>query len=274
MTVKLIDLQLIYGLGAREKFEDLAFDLIKGEESRAQKVRSSQGDGGIDAHVNDLSAPGGVHVYQCKFFPKGLEDTQKGQIRESFKRCRKSTDYKLNRWTLCLPLDLSVPERQWFESWRDSQKSSGVVIDDPWGASILENLLHQDKNKGLRDAYFKEEFIAQIGDMHGIVHRRSTRTDSEHDPLAKLKASSRAFSRILPRLFGHRGKRTRLGKPYDDGERRLATAGVASASVTEILADGWPTLAPGRNGAGDWPRMPATRQGPGGGALGRNGRRI
>lgn len=83
MAVKLIDLQIIYGLaGAREAFENLAFDLIKSQESRAQKVRVSQGDGGIDAHVNDLSDPGGVHVYQCKFFREGLEDSQKGQIRD------------------------------------------------------------------------------------------------------------------------------------------------------------------------------------------------
>lgn len=177
MAVKLIDLQLIYGLGAREKFEDLAFDLIKADEPRAQKVRVSQGDGGIDAHVSDLSDPGGVHVYQCKFFPRGLKDTQKGQIRESFKRCRDSKDYKLKHWTLCLPVDLSLPERLWFERWRDDQKSSGVVIDDPWGSSILENLLHLDKNKGLRDVYFKEEFIAQIGDMHGTLHRLDARVE-------------------------------------------------------------------------------------------------
>jgi hypothetical protein len=178
MAVKLIDLQLIYGLaGAREKFEDLAFDLIRAEEPQAQKVRVSQGDGGIDAHVNDLSDPCGVHIYQCKFFPKGLDDAQKGQIRDSFKRCRDSTDFTLKRWTLCLPVDLSVEERQWFESWRESQKASGVVIDDPWGASVLEGLLRQDKNKGLRDDYFKEEFVAQIGDMHGIVQRLPDRVE-------------------------------------------------------------------------------------------------
>jgi hypothetical protein len=178
MAVKLIDLQIIYGLaGAREKFEDLAFDLIKSEEPRALKVRVLQGDGGIDAHVNDLNDPTGVHVYQCKFFEKGLGDSQKDQIRGSFRRCRESEDYKLKRWTLCLPVDLSVPERQWFETWRDGQKASGVVIDDPWGSSILENLLHQDRNKGLRDVYFKEEFVAQIGDMHGLMQRLSARVE-------------------------------------------------------------------------------------------------
>jgi hypothetical protein len=178
MAVKLIDLQIIYGLaGAREAFENLAFDLIKSEEPRAQKVRVSRGDGGIDAHVNDLGDPGGVHVYQCKFFPRGLEDAQKAQIRDSFKSCKESTTYRLKRWTLCLPVDLSVPERQWFETWRTNQQSSGMQIDDPWGASALENLLRQDRNKGLRDDYFKEEFVAQIGDMHGIVQRLASRVE-------------------------------------------------------------------------------------------------
>jgi hypothetical protein len=178
MSVRLIDLQLIYGLaGAREQFENLAFDLIHAEEPRAQKVRVSQGDGGIDAHVNDLGDPGGVHVYQCKFFPRGLDEAQKEQIRESFRRCRDSTAFRLRRWTVCLPIDLSVPERQWFETWREGQAASGVVIDDPWGASVLEGLLRQDKNKGLRDAYFKEEFVAQIGDMHGIVQRLAARVE-------------------------------------------------------------------------------------------------
>jgi hypothetical protein len=51
------------------------------------------------------------------------------------------------------------------------------VIDDPWGSSILENLLHQDKNKGLRDDYFKQEFVAQIGEMHGSMQRLLARVE-------------------------------------------------------------------------------------------------
>ncbi len=72
---------------------------------------------------------------------------------------------------------MSVPEREWFECWRKTQQPSGVKIDDPWGASILENLLRQDKNKGLREDYFKQEFIAQINDMHGVMRRLMDRVD-------------------------------------------------------------------------------------------------
>jgi hypothetical protein len=49
VAVKLIDLQLIYGVaGAREKFEDLTSQLVKTEHPRADKVRIVRGDGGID----------------------------------------------------------------------------------------------------------------------------------------------------------------------------------------------------------------------------------
>jgi hypothetical protein len=49
MAVKLIDLQLIYGVArAREKLEELSTQLVKGEHPKADKVRYVQGDGGID----------------------------------------------------------------------------------------------------------------------------------------------------------------------------------------------------------------------------------
>src|SRR5262245_9600702 len=115
MAAKIIDLQLIYGLaGAREKFEELCVQLVKSELPNADKVRVQRGDKGIDVHVGELTATDGIEVYQCKFFPDGLDNSQKSQIRDSFTVCR--TNFKLKRWTLCLPLDLSVEEKTWFET--------------------------------------------------------------------------------------------------------------------------------------------------------------
>jgi hypothetical protein len=56
----------------------------------------------------------------------------------------------MKKWTLCLPLDLSIDERKWFEEWRSKQVSPAVVIEDPWGATKLEGLLYQENNRGLR----------------------------------------------------------------------------------------------------------------------------
>jgi hypothetical protein len=172
MAVKLIDLQLIFGVaGAREKFEDLASQLVRNEQPDADKVRIVQGDGGIDVYVGELSGSDGTEVYQCKFFPQGIDDAQKKQIRESFARCRDSTKFRTRKWTLCLPIDLSLDEKRWFEEWRAKQASSGIAIEDPWGAMKLEGLLYQEKNRGLKEAYFKEEHLTQIREMHGLLQR-------------------------------------------------------------------------------------------------------
>jgi hypothetical protein len=172
MSVKLIDLQLIYGVaGAREKFEDLASQLVEGEQPDVDKVRIVQGDGGIDVYSGDIADPTGIDIFQCKFFPQGLDDSQKEQIRKSYRTCRDSTQFKARRWTLCLPVDLSIEEKKWFEEWRSKQASSSIVLEDPWGALKLEGLLYQEKNRGLKEAFFKEEHLAQIRDIHSLLQR-------------------------------------------------------------------------------------------------------
>jgi hypothetical protein len=43
MAVRLIDLQLIYGVaGAREKFEELASQLVKGDQPQAPRCASNE----------------------------------------------------------------------------------------------------------------------------------------------------------------------------------------------------------------------------------------
>lgn len=186
MAVKLIDLQLIYGVaGAREKFEELASHLVKAEIPEADKVRIKSGDGGIDVHVGELTDR--IEVFQCKFFPQGLDESRKGQIRDSFKTCR--TAFKLKRWTLCLPLDLSPDEKVWFEKWRKDQAAHGIEIPDPWGATTLEGLLYQPKNRGLREVFFKEEHLTQIREVHSLLLRLVP------DIAARLKDGSAADSR-------------------------------------------------------------------------------
>jgi hypothetical protein len=65
--------------GAGEKFEDLASRLIEGEQPDADKVPIEQGDGGIDVDVGGSGDPADVDVYQCRFFPQGIEEAQREQ---------------------------------------------------------------------------------------------------------------------------------------------------------------------------------------------------
>jgi hypothetical protein len=85
MAVRLLDLQLIYGVaGAREKFQELVASLIQNEHPAARVIRVVVGDAGVDVYVGDWTDPAGIDVFQTKFFPNGLTDSQKAQIRESF----------------------------------------------------------------------------------------------------------------------------------------------------------------------------------------------
>jgi hypothetical protein len=214
MAVKLADLQLIYGVaGARTKFEDLVAKLIKAEHPKAARIRTKRGDDGIDVYVGEFSDPAGIDVYQCKFFPLSLGKEQQNQIRKSFNRCRKSTKYKTRTWTLCLPIDPSFDEATWFENWRKKQAGCGIKIEDIWGAEELETLLYQSKNVALREAYFKEEHLRQIREMHVMLRQvlddlasRSEADRRDREAARRAEAQARWLASIAARVEQMRGQ--------------------------------------------------------------------
>jgi hypothetical protein len=170
MAVKLVDLQVLYGVaGARDAFERLVAKLIKAEHPHAETVRVKKGDDGIDVYIGKFDAPVGIDVFQCKYFFPSVGPTQQGQIRKSFNRVKNSKRFKARTWTLCLPLDLAGDERAWFDTWKAKQAGAGIVIEEPWTALKLESLLCQERNRGLKEAYFKEEHLTQIREMHGML---------------------------------------------------------------------------------------------------------
>jgi hypothetical protein len=191
MAVKLTHLQLIYGVaGARENFEDLTVQLIRSERPDAERVRIVRGDGGIDAHDGSLADPSGVDVFQVKFFPDGIGDSQKGQIRDSFSTVRDSKKFKTRRWTLCLPIDLSIDEKGWFDTWKGNQTSTGIDIRPVWGATKLEGLLYEPKNRGVKEAFFKEEHLellrAQSANIEKLVHEFVQRVPMPVPPVLEM----------------------------------------------------------------------------------------
>ncbi len=91
-----------------------------------------------------------------KFLPNGIGDSQKTQIRDSFNRAHENKDFRMKSWTLCLPIDMSVEEKKWFDNWEKTQMHTGIEIQPVWGVLRLEGLLYQEKNRHLREAFFKE----------------------------------------------------------------------------------------------------------------------
>jgi hypothetical protein len=168
MAVKLIDLRIIYGIaGAPERFEELVTMLVKGEYPSATKVRTDRGDGGIDVYVGEFTAPEGIDVYQAKYFVEEIGESQKDQIRGSFTRIQRNSEFKAKSWTLCLPINMSPKEAKWFEGWK--AKQTGIDIRQPWDQTKLESLLLDSKNRGVKEELFKEEHLTQIREMHGMM---------------------------------------------------------------------------------------------------------
>lgn len=113
-------LSVIYGneAGARIAFEDACLLTLstKYDGENVHGVRVKQGDGGIDIYVGYLGVEP-IAVYQCKFFPDGVSESQKQQIRDSFRTANENDSFQLKSWTLCLPQDLSLGEASWFDGW-------------------------------------------------------------------------------------------------------------------------------------------------------------
>jgi hypothetical protein len=171
MAVRIIDLELIHGPeGARAQFELLCDKLIRSELPQVCHVRVQRGDGGVDSYHSDLIDPKGIHIFQSKFFPAKIGEIQRQQIKKSFERCRSNPEFSLKHWTLCLPIDFSVEEAIWFSNWVRHESASGVLIDC-WGASMLENLLYLPKNRGIKEAFFREEHLTQVRETHETIHR-------------------------------------------------------------------------------------------------------
>jgi hypothetical protein len=191
MAVKLTDLRLIYGVaGAREKFEDLTVQLIRSERPDAERVRIVRGDGGIDAHDGSITDPSGVDVFQVKFFPDGVGEAQKKQIRDSFSTARDSTKFRTRSWTMCLPIDLSLDEKTWFDTWKGNQSGTGIDILPVWGATKLEGLLYEQKNRGVKEAFFKEEHLellrVQGANIEKLVHEFVQRIPMPAPPVLQM----------------------------------------------------------------------------------------
>ena len=158
MPLKLASLQHFWGVaGAREKFEEMVSQLIHVERANSKRVRIVRGDGGLDSFEGDLTDPAGIDVYQVKYFPSGLGNSQKQQIRTSFSTVRGKKEFKVKSWTLCIPIDMSIDETVWFENWVANQKDSNIEILTPWNALHIEGLLLQEKNRLIREAFFREE---------------------------------------------------------------------------------------------------------------------
>jgi hypothetical protein len=125
--------------------EQIVAVLISRRHPEALRIRSSQGDGGLDVLVPSAT-PGYSDNYQVKRFATSLGDSQKGQIRSSLKAARDThndpaSPFLIQTWFLTLPLDPSRAEVEWLAKAADRLK---VPFKVEWRAlSFLEGLVTQ-----------------------------------------------------------------------------------------------------------------------------------
>jgi hypothetical protein len=106
--------------GARSIFATLVTQCVKATYPSAGTIRPDPGDEGIDTFVGEFA--GKLRVYQAKYFCDGVGKSQKAQIRKSWSTCKKSSYFgNVVMWTLCLPVDMSFEETQWWQKWRQQE---------------------------------------------------------------------------------------------------------------------------------------------------------
>jgi hypothetical protein len=120
--------------GAREAFENACESLFRKVYlgKTVSQVKVKLGDGGIDVFIGEIGIEP-ITVIQCKFFLESFEESQKAQIRDSFKTAIKSDKFELNEWILCIPRVLDIEQIKWWTTWKDKkiqehQKNSTFIL--------------------------------------------------------------------------------------------------------------------------------------------------
>lgn len=203
---KLVNLQLIYGVaGAREKFEELCISLIKNiNEGKigVSGVRANPGDGGIDIFVGEWTDEK-VDIYQCKYFINGIGDSQKENIRKSFKRVLGTVEdkTKINKWYLCLPIELTNDEKKWFDNWKSEEEKSKNLNIELMDAHDISLQLMKPENFHIYCEYFKQAVTKPIV----VPHIRSLYEDFSGEVIIANLGEESAFNIqvVLSRKQGH-----------------------------------------------------------------------
>lgn len=190
MSIELKHLQILYGtVGARDKFEQMCSLLVKGEHPEARAIRVYRGDGGVDQSVGNWDGHSPVLVFQQKYFPDGIADTQKQEIRDSYKTATGNGNFTMEKWVLCVPINLSTEEQRWWDEWKAKQDPTGQVIQ-LWAAVDIERLLTDPRNQGIKEEFFKQEYLTQIREVHrAIVVQRRGSGDEDEERFARQRAT-------------------------------------------------------------------------------------
>ena len=126
----------------RTAFEDTVGLLLQDYGRIDGRVKVHVGDGGIDAYKGTFGETGELVVYQTKYFPDPWGDSQKQQIRDSFRTANENPLFKLKEWYLCIPTRPTKEDMRWFDTWKSKQPVQSIdLIDGDDLSKMLEEPL-------------------------------------------------------------------------------------------------------------------------------------
>jgi len=123
--------------GPEAEFEAICADLVRTQYPDSKRVRVHRGDGGVDTAHGEWGAQGALDVFQVKYFPGVLGNSQKQQIREAYATASNNPNFRLRNWILCLPTSLRQEDHAWFADWKADQDANIEL----WDGDKLEHLL-------------------------------------------------------------------------------------------------------------------------------------
>ena len=107
----------------RAAFEEIVGILLKDHGKSDGQVKVYFGDAGVDAYKGSFGQEGELIVYQSKYFPDQWQESQKKQIRDSFRTANESGLFTLKEWYLCIPTRPTKDDVRWFDTWKSKSLS-------------------------------------------------------------------------------------------------------------------------------------------------------
>ncbi|HEY6341912.1 MAG TPA: hypothetical protein VIY49_10505 [Bryobacteraceae bacterium] len=162
-----------------DTFEKLCFHLVKARFPGAEicHVDGAAGDEGLDLFLGNLDS--GPTIWQCKSFPNGVKESQKGQIRQSLKKALK---YNPRLWVLCLSVDMDAAAHRWFQRFRQSHLQH-VAIGLMQASHIIQELFYRTT---IREMFFPQAIM----DVQAFLETVTKTNRLSTEELATLNAGN------------------------------------------------------------------------------------
>ena len=173
MTDSWNDFKIIHGgvEGARAAFERTCETLFRKiyATKNVQQVAVRQGDGGIDILVGNIGVEP-IIVIQCKFFIEQFGDSQKDQIRRSFKTAINSPLYEMEKWVLCIPNTLPIHDQTWWSKWKSKTIKTNKKNDKFIQLKNGNELIDLIREYGLYNLTFNKSDSIKIENIHKALY--------------------------------------------------------------------------------------------------------